>query len=91
MPLNIKNCAMGCLYATGPIGKCQCPCKGATHGLMAEQPTPIHAHCTPSVAVRCKTGNENGECKCACGGVNHGLYREIEDFSLVKVTGLVAA
>ena len=79
---------MGCLYATGPLSKCYCICKGATHGLMAEQPVPIHAACTPSVAARCKAGSEDGACECACKGVNHGLYREIEDFGLIKITGL---
>lgn len=89
--MKISNCSMGCLYATGPLDKCLCACKGSTHGLMAEQPVHIHAECTPSVAVRCKTGNESGACKCACGGLNHGLYHEIEDFGMVKISGLAFA
>jgi hypothetical protein len=76
------------LHATGPISKCLCPCKGATHGLVAEHQHVVAAKCTPSVEKRCKAGNENGECSCACGGINHGLYKEIVDFEKVKITGL---
>lgn len=80
---------MGCLYATGPLSKCKCPCGGQTHGLLAA--IPVAAKCTPSVEKRCKAGNESGACKCACKGVNHGLYREIEDFSKVRIVGISVA
>ncbi len=81
--MKITGCSMGCLYATGPIGKCLCPCAGTSHGLLANRP--IAARCSPAVEVRCKGGNENGACRCACGGVNHGLYREIPDFDAIPV------
>lgn len=80
---------MGCAYATGPISKCLCPCKGNMHGLLAERP--VAMKCSPAVEKRCKAGNENGDCKCACEGFNHGLYKEIANFDSIRITGLIAA
>lgn len=76
---------MGCMYAEGGIDKCQCVCKGTTHGLMAPHSSP-RVLCSPAAAQRCQSGEEGGECSCACGGQNHGLYRTIEDFGLVRIT-----
>lgn len=80
---------MGCMYATGPLSKCYCACKGATHGLMVAE-VQVGAKCSPAVEKRCKAGNEDGDCSCACAGINHGLYREIADFEGVRITGMVA-
>lgn len=85
--MRVTNCSMGCMYATGPIGKCLCPCDGKSHGMMATNLS-VSAKCSPAVAVRCKSGNEDGECKCACKGVNHGLYQVIKDFDSIKISGL---
>lgn len=78
---------MGCMYATGPLSKCLCACKGSLHGLMVKTTQP--AVCSPSVTKRCMAGQEGGECQCACGGANHGLYGAIEDFGAIPVYGLV--
>ncbi len=80
--MKVTNCSMGCMYATGPISKCLCNCKGEMHALMANRP--IKAECSPAVEKRCKAGVEGGECQCACGGVNHGLYGAV-DFSKVVI------
>lgn len=77
---------MGCMYAEGGLDKCQCICKGVTHGLMTPHSTPRTA-CTPAAANACQSGQEGGECKCACNGANHALYRYIEDWEGVKITG----
>lgn len=74
---------MGCMYATGPIDKCLCTCKGSMHAMMVH--APVALKCSPSVEKRCKAGNESGECRCACGGVNHGLYSEIKNFEDIKI------
>jgi hypothetical protein len=77
---------MGCMYATGPLSKCLCTCKGAMHALMTNRPQPVK--CSPAAEIRCKSGEEGGECQCACKGVNHGLYRGIESFEAVRIIGL---
>lgn len=73
---------MGCMYATGPISKCLCQCKGEMHAMMVEAPKQVK--CSPAVEKRCKAGEEGGACTCACGGLNHGLYGSV-DFSKVKI------
>ena len=86
--LKVSNCCLGCMYGEGPLSKCLCKCGGYTHGVLALKKAPVAAKCTPSVEVRCKSGQEDGECHCACGGVNHGLYQTIPDFENVRITGL---
>lgn len=76
------------MYAEGELSKCRCACRGFTHGILALKKQHIAAECTPSVAVRCKSGQEDGACKCACKGVNHAIYRHIENFSDIKIIGL---
>lgn len=82
--MKVTNCSMGCMYATGPIDKCLCSCKGAMHAMMVQKTDKVA--CTPSVSARCMSGQEDGDCQCACGGLNHGLYREIENFDHVLIT-----
>lgn len=82
--MNVTNCSMGCLYATGPIDKCRCKCGREYHSLMV--PKLQRVECSPAAATRCKDGTEGGECECACKGVNHALYREIADYSKVKIS-----
>ncbi len=78
---------MGCLYAEGSLEKCQCPCKGERHGLLAENQPIVAAKCSPAVEKRCKAGIEGGECHCACAGLNHGLYAQIEHFEDIPIRG----
>lgn len=82
--MKVSGCSMGCLYATGPIDKCLCPCGGASHGLMAEHQHPVAVKCSPAAEKRCKSGEEGGECKCACGGMNHGLYQGIGELKITE-------
>lgn len=85
--MKVTNCSMGCMYATGPLSKCFCICKGITHGLMTPHSTP-RVECSPAARERCQGGFEDGDCQCACRGVNHGLYREIDDFHLIPIVGI---
>lgn len=77
------QCSMGCMYAETTA--CQCSCKGATHGIMAQKHF-VAVKCSPAAEKRCKEGNETGACECACGGVNHGIYQTIPNFEEVKIT-----
>ncbi len=87
-PIKVTGCSMGCMYATGPLSKCYCACKGSTHGLMVPE-VQVAAKCSPSVEKRCKAGNEDGECSCACGGKNHGLYQTIENYDAINIVGIL--
>lgn len=84
--LKITNCNLGCMYAEGMLSKCRCACGGFTHGILAIKKAPVAAECSPAVAIRCKSGKEDGECRCACKGVNHAIYRHIENFEDIKIT-----
>lgn len=87
--MKITNCSLGCMYAEGPLSKCQCACGGSMHALMVNRP--VAAQCSRNMGNRCKEGREEGECTCACGGANHGLYHTIEDFGSVRITGMAHA
>lgn len=74
---------MSCLYAEQSVEKCQCSCKGISHGMAVEKQV---VKCTPSARVACMTGEGKVEdCTCACGTANHGVMKEIKNFDEVKI------